>query len=340
MILRLFMTTVKEYKRFTDELPVNHEVVVNDVLTNKDYVYENVRLMLLRKYFQKSNTGGDVCIPNVIAQAKLDYPRDEIELDDLLNDYKSSCEPALKHILSDGTERTLLDSINDIIYGLYLHGDKDKIEHLCIDDENIRNYCIVLFVKEIERVLFKLYGILDKNGVKAIEHESHISAPVLSFNSDTDNNEHITGSPYWSNLKGKELDETNIVEYYRQFLNNGDSTDVLVWVTAYAFTRLLADDTSSINSLREMVCKSSMISWGDFSKAREAWKEIDSPGFSSKVRYNDNKDEAYVHIFPNVIEGFAVESKYLVPNVYKIVLRKEKSTSEWKVFSFVGELLK
>lgn len=66
MILRLFMTTVKEYKRFTDELPVNHEVVVNDILTNKDYVYENVRLMLLRKYFQKSNTGGDLCIPNVI----------------------------------------------------------------------------------------------------------------------------------------------------------------------------------------------------------------------------------------------------------------------------------
>lgn len=337
MLLKIFMTTVNEYKRFVSELPIDHEAASKDILSNKDYVYENVRLMLLRKYIQFSRTGGDVYIPNIIAQAKVDYPEDENELDDILTDYKTSCEPALKHILSDGTERTLSDSINDIIYGLYLHGDSDKIERLFIDDENIRNYCIVLFIKEVERVLFRIFDFLDKHGVGAIDKKPYAFAPVISFNSDTDTNDHIIGSPYWSNLRGKEIDGSNIEKYYSDFLKNDNTDDVLVWVTAYAFTQLLADEASTVDRLRQMVCKSTILSWGDFSEARDTWKGIESPGFSSKVRYNDNKDEAYIHIFPNVIEGFVIESKYLVSGIYKLILRREETTSEWKVFALAGE---
>lgn len=340
MLLKVFMTTVKEYKRFADELPVNHESIGINILTNKEYVYENVRLMLLRKYIQTSRSGGDVYIPNIIAKAESDYPEEKNKLDDILNDYRSSCEPALKHFLSDGTERTLSDSINDIIYGLYLHGDKDKIERLSIDDENLRNYCIVLFVKEIERILFNLYDLLNSLGVQAIEQKDFTSAPVLSFDSDEDTNGHISGSPYWSNIKGKDLDEAKAVEYYNQFLNNKNPNknpnDILIWLTAYTFTRLLDDESSSIDLLKQIVCKSTLTKWGDFSDIRKAWKKIDSPGISSTVRYN-NKNEAYVYILPKVIKSFAIESKHQVTNIYKIILRKETETSEWKIFSFVGK---
>lgn len=335
MLLKIFMTTVKEYKRFINELPIDHEIAINDVLTDKAYVFENVRLMLLRKYIQSSHSGGDVYIPNVIAQAKVDFPEDETLLDDLLKDYTVSCEQTLRHILSIGTERTLIDTINDIIYGLFLHGDSDKVLRLSKDDENIRNYCIVLFVKEVERVLLNLFNYLEKQGVETIEQENYTSAPVISFDAD-DNANNITGSPYWKNLKGIDIDESNAEEYYSQFFNDNDSNDIDVWITAYAFFQALANEGTSLSDLKQLVCSSTLNSWGDFSDARNAWSKINSPGISSKVRYNEDKSEAYVHVFPNVIEGFAIESKYLVPNIYILTLRKDTIINQWKVFSFKG----
>jgi len=50
MVLELFQTTVREYKRFAKQLPIDFPKVLSGDFSDSTYVAVHTRLMLLRKY--------------------------------------------------------------------------------------------------------------------------------------------------------------------------------------------------------------------------------------------------------------------------------------------------
>jgi len=106
MNLELFMTTMREYKRFVVQLPLSKNENNPDIINEFEYVSVQTRLMLIRKYVVKGNEEkGNVVIDNIINEAKNVFPENIIFLDELLCNYVNVKENKLfEHILSDGTK--------------------------------------------------------------------------------------------------------------------------------------------------------------------------------------------------------------------------------------------
>ena len=64
--------------------------------------------------------------------------------------------------------------------------------------------------------------------------------------------------------------------------------------------------------------------WGDFSAAHTELLKHDKIGFSSKVRYNDKHDMAYVLLFKNIDGKFIIDQPHLSTDISAITLVKEK----------------
>lgn len=113
--------------------------------------------MLLRKY---GNFNEKVYIGNIIKEAIKKYSSKKEQFDNLFEDYKKIEKQQLEYILSDGTKLNLYKTIEDVMYGLYLHADLEKIERLAKTEESLRFVCVRKYVEELENVLLKVYDLL------------------------------------------------------------------------------------------------------------------------------------------------------------------------------------
>lgn len=330
MKLELFQTTVQEYKRFAQQLPVDHSKAIENTHDEEIYVAEHIRLMLLRKYTR--NGRGNLYIPDIVKEAKEKFPEDNEYLDEVLKRFQGSCEQSLKHFLSDGSERTLDESIDDIMYGLHLHADEARIQRIALDNENLRIYCVISFVKEVESILCELFSFLEEHEISSIEKGSYLSAPTIRFETD-DTTGIITGSPFWKNINGHDINEKESIKYFEKFLNFENTEDTLIWMKAYEFTQLLSKDNFSYDQMKKIVFDENIDDWGDFSEAINYFNSIPSPGYRSVVRYNEQHNAAYVYILPNVESSFTVESKHLIGDLCIITLIKDPKNDDWKVFA-------
>ena len=83
-----------------------------------------------------------------------------------------------------------------------------------------------------------------------------------------------------------------------------------------------------------MVFESTVEQWGNFNEAVSFYKQIPNPGNSSRVRYNDERDAAYVVVFPNVEESFMFDAPHVTSGVKVMTFIKDPFTSQWKIFAF------
>lgn len=79
--------------------------------------------MLLKKY---GNFNEKVYIGNIIKEAIKKYSSKKEQFDNLFEDYKKIEKQQLEYILPDGTKLNLYKTIEDVMYGLYLHADLEK----------------------------------------------------------------------------------------------------------------------------------------------------------------------------------------------------------------------
>ena len=135
-----FMRLTEEYKRFADYFNgIQNRVIEQN--EDDEYVSVHTRLMLLRKYGQKN----DFNLKNVLKKAGRRFPKYKEQF----NGYKAQYDSIYKgfeYILPDGTSQNIGDAIEDIIYGLYLHPDSDRIQRVCIAEDSIR-YAVTKFEK-------------------------------------------------------------------------------------------------------------------------------------------------------------------------------------------------
>ena len=66
-------------------------------------------------------------------------------------------------ILSDGTSLNLYKAIEDVMYGLYLHADPDKIERLLKTNKNVYLMAVKEYITVLEGIVVDTYNsIADK----------------------------------------------------------------------------------------------------------------------------------------------------------------------------------
>lgn len=337
MRLALFQNTVREYKRFTQQLPINYSKAMSGDFSDSTYVAAQTRLMLLRKYTRSGR--GNLYLIELVTEAIRCFPEHINYLSEFQTRFLQSCDQSLIHTLADGTDRTLDESIDDTMYGLHLHADVERILRIAQDNELLRLYCIVTFVKEIESLVIELFDFFEANGVSYIEKAQHLRAPAIHLevqNSDIHDVQRVSGSPFWSNLIGFDITEENSNEIITSVFKQYSYEEWKIWKTAYLFTQLLVQERFSYDEMKNVVYENTIADWGDFSEAIAYYKTIPSPGMSSVIRYNDKHNVAYINIYPRVEEGFVIETTQIISDIYVITLVRDDKLDEWRVYAFGG----
>lgn len=325
--LKLFMYTFEEYLKFSTERKIHD---ITDDFDNNDYISINTRLIILRKYGDK---GDKVFIEKVIKEASNEFPKIKDELNELLKSYKQIENQQFEYRLSNGKVMNLYETIEDVMYGLYLHADYNRINRLRIQNEKMRFIAVRKYVEEMEKILFELYNLLKKNVTDYGNNPTDAVADIISLEINDASSKNITSS-YWQNLSGSDAnyDEIGIL------IENMSIEDKQIMALALIFINELKKEKMRINILKKLVFPSTRHNWGDFSAAKMFYDAIPNAGLSTKVRYNERHDMAYVRIMPKVDKAFKIESPQVIPSVYEICFYKKSEKLGWKIFSFGGHL--
>lgn len=329
---QLFLYTVDEYKRFQNNLPVKNSSSLTDEYSETDYICVQVRLMLLRKYFSGGKNPENVNINNIVSKGQQEFPLVAKNFEEIGDKFKNIEKQQIEQLLSDGTKLNLYMTIEDTVYGLYLHADENRIQRLCHTNESIRFSCIRKFVLEIEKVVFELYDLLKECGVSPEIECDKLKSPMLYLGDPDNNTQAVTGSPYWGNVYGRDATEEDLTAIGEQL----GIEEMYILSLCMTFAEELKTIPLRTKKLKKFIHPAARTDWGDFKEAQSFYLRIPNPGFSTKVRYNDAKDTAYVRFFPKVDDAFFLDTPHVFSDVYEFSLGKW--FGKWMIYSFGGHL--
>lgn len=333
MYLELFMTTMKEYKRFAKQLPLQNNIYLTDSYDEAIYIAVQTRLMLLRKYTSKGKKN-HVYIENLINEAKINYPHEMDCLDDIQIRFLQINSQSFEQILSDGTKLNLYESIEDIMYGLYLHADQDKIIRLSCTNEHMRFLCTKRYVENVEAIVLELYDFLAKINVSSISEKNHTKAPIIYLGESDPSVQQIKQSPYWGNMYGQDATNNEVA-----LLSQGLSIEeVEILLKAIIFLDELKKENVSTDIMKNIVFEQQIEDWGDFSEAVSFYKKIINPGISNRVRFNQIKNVAYVRILPQVDNAFVISTPHIISDIYEVTFIKDNNINDWRIFALGGHI--
>lgn len=328
---QLFLYTVDEYKRFANHLPVNNPDGLTGNYSEEDYIGIQVRLMLLRKYYS-NNTKENVNFKRIITDAQTAFPSRISEFQFLWKEFDEIENQQMEHLLADGTKLNVYTAIEDSVYGLYLHADENRIIRLENTAEAIRFFCTRKYIFQIEAVIFKLYDLLKDCGVTSQITSNVIRSPMVYLGDTSKNTQSVTRSPYWSNIYGRDATDDDL-------LKTGQKTsqeELRMLRLCIEFSVELMKSQLQIKKLKKYIHPAARRIWGDFSAAKMLMESIPNPGFSSKVRYNKEKDTAYIRIYPRVDDAFILDTPHVFCEGYEFALGKW--FGKWKIYYFGGHL--
>ena len=327
--LKLFIITVNEYKRFSLQLDNFDEL---DNYNELSYVKINTKLMLLRKY---GNKKGSVSIENILIQMLNKYPNNIGQLKQLIADYKKIESQQFTYILADGTKLNLYETIEDVMYGMYLHADQDRIKRLSSTEESLRFIGVRKYVEDLEKIVLQTFDLLvSLEDVSCIKNINHSRATAIYLGDTTKNKQNIKKSPYWSNLYGKDGTNLDLANIEKGFTTE----DMEIILKCLDFLNELEKDKISIKKMDNLIFLPTKKDWKDYSETKKFYSQIVKPGLSSKVRYNKEKNMAYVRIFPQVDDLFIIDTPHIITNICEICLVKINNKSEWKIYSMGAHL--
>ena len=184
--------------------------------------------MLLRKY---GNNRENVFVEKVIISALEVFPEKDEVLTDILKKYNEVINLQIEQILPDGTKLSLYRTIEDVMYGLFLHADKDKIHRLRETDEKLRFTCVRKYVEDLEKVLFMLYACLSDYNELFFEEIKKDRATVVYLGDKDENNQQMINVPYWTNLYGHDADEKELAKIKSEC--NADEIEIQLKCTIF-----------------------------------------------------------------------------------------------------------
>lgn len=326
--IKLFLYTIEEFKRFSDFFNVKTKHSLTDGYTQDEYIATQTKLIILRKYTSKPDA---VYICKILEMAINEFPKSADIFVRLLDEYNAIENRQIQTILADGTKINLRQSIENVMYGLYLHADENKIKQLLQMDSTLGFALIREYVESIENLVFKVYdalvGCVENKFVKA----EYKKAPVLFLGEDI-SEQKIESSSFWSNLYGKDASDSDL----KEIINDNGLEDNIILLICTEFMNEITKEDYSVKSLEKLIFPPTRSDWGDFSKLHDMCTKEKKIGFSSTVRYNDKHDMAYVHLLRNVEGAFIIEQPHLIQDVCVITLVHDSDKLGWRIFK-IGE---
>ena len=301
---------------------------LTDGYSQDDYIAIQTKLIILRKYGSKSDA---VYMKKILQAAINEFAESSDLFEKFLDEYNAIENKQLQTILADGTKINLRQTIENVMYGLYLHADENKIMQLLQMDVSLCFVLIREYVESLESLVFKTYDALIlcvENKLKKTEFKK---APAV-FLGDINSKQEITDAPFWSNLYGKNADDKELEE----IISENELEDNEILLICVAFMKEVRKEEYSVQYLEKLVFPPTRKDWGDFSELHQIFQQEENIGYSSKVRYNDKHDMAYVHLFRNVEGAFIINQPHLIQDICVITLVHDSDELGWRIFQ-IGE---
>ncbi len=334
--LKNFIFTVSEYKRFADYFKTDSGHHLLDDYSSEDYIAIQTKLLLLRKYGSKGQKN-TVFLRNVLECAKEEFKEKSREFELLIDKFERVQKNEIETILSDGKSSNLYETIENVMYGLYLHADTKRIEDLLKIDRNLLFVATRKYVEELEEVVLESYDLLFDLVDYKYEQQEYKKAPILAINDkqqDVSAGHNIKGSPFWSNLYGKDASQ----EDFNTIIGTNSLEDNLILIKGIVFLEEGIKDDYNKGFLAKMVFPYTTKDWGDFSSLNSFLKELGPLGCSSRVRYNDRHDMAYMNIYQNVDGAFVIDTPQIFYGNAKVLTFVKDKKGDWKVYCFGDKL--
>jgi len=325
-LLFLFLKEVEEYQKIIDIIPLEQkqeQVFINADKENMAKI--NIRAVFLRKFISRPE---NVHIAKIVKYAQEIIPWEFDNLQKIYDSYVERYESDYIQVDSKGKEFNLRETFDDVVYGFYLHADINRVQRLNDSTDTARYVLMKEFVNLIEDTLFQLYEVIKQENCSAVSEESFLEkAPVIRKKEFKKVYDALGG--YWDNLDADKL----VPRKVRKIWENWSQEDIAVYSVGVKFLENVYDNKTAEKDMQDIVFQPTKTDW-DFEELTQLVKKKEY-GISSSVKYNKNKDVAYLKVLPNVDEGFIVEREQLIP-ADSITLVKDPEINQWRVFAFGG----
>lgn len=293
-----------------------------------------IKLILLRKYCSPEH--GESKLPAIVLIERFmelfpDKKTDGESLIEEINQIENKMDAVT---LGDGSNLSLRKTIELELYGIYLHSDYKKIMQLQVSDTTLRLIAMRRYVDIYESVLIRFYRLLKSCGIEEIQEKAVEKAEVIRPIPNDQSEQNVKLSPYWSNIYGRDASDSELIED----LIGKSEEDKFVILSAIAFINEVEKDEPNVEALQQFVHPSTVNEWGDFREVSAMMRGYNNIGFSSKVRYNERHDMAYVTLFDNVDNGFFIEDHQIINDSKYVTLVIDENSDEWRVYA-IGDRL-
>lgn len=333
-ILSLFLYSINHYDRTINQLSVSEGLrrfdgsssTVEFALASfdSDCVAIDVRLMLQRKYFSRSDK---VRLKKLIEAAQIASIVDEADANKLCSQLISLNSRPIEISLSGGTTISgQYANVEDATYGSLLHADLDRSLRLVRFPQEMRLLSLAPYILAREDLLHDFRDLCLGVELEPLNENLTENEPILRWCETSKSERAIKKSPYWSNVAGRDLDEGE----FEIITSNNTLDDNTAIAIASLFFELLLDHSLNISKLQKMVREESLGDWGDFEQAAGIARAIESPGVSTHVMHMGGEDSVQVKFLPHVNSAWITETPQLLRNTGCLIcLTKQKGV--WKV---------
>lgn len=195
--IKLFLYTVDEYKKFADFFSVKKEHSLVEGFTEGEYVAIQTKLIILRKYGSNRDA---VYLIDILNEAIDRFPEKKEDFINLQNLFSEAQNNQMETILADGRSKSLFSTIEDVMYGLFLHADENRIEDITKIDRRLLFIATRKYVEDLEKIVLKAYELLNSLVVDKYEQQQFTHVPVISVSNNRQDVQDISNSPYWTNI--------------------------------------------------------------------------------------------------------------------------------------------
>jgi len=322
--LRIFVYTIEEYLKFAKCFSE-----LDDAENNPDhkYILLQTKLLLIRKY---EIINEPIYLRNVLDAVSATWPELTDSIDTLHKRIDEIESSKMEILLSDGTKRSLHESIEDVMYGMYLHAEKAKIEQLIKTNMTTYLFAVDRYVSYWESLLTDTYNLIEERISDKYTHDDFERASVIFAGDDSEQGQDIHSVPFWSNLRGRDAKPEEVQALFEQMSEEERGIAAL----AQLFILELQKDDYSVDFLKKMIYPVVKQYWGDFSNAHKMLSGIEF-GYSSKVRFDDSGNNAHVLLFKNFNpEGlFIINQPHYSEDIVPLYLKRDDECSDWKIVS-------
>lgn len=333
-VIEIILYQMREYRKIANATKLSrktaklnlteHPRLPIELLSDSDYAALSVRLMLQRKHFVFDK---DIHVRDVINAALELYPQLQDELSTLYNKLNWMKQRDFETTHSDGKKTSgYYHNTEEVLYGILLHSDIQKIEHVTDFSLNYLLAAIAPFILERERVLYRLVHLLEIAGARAYKAPEGRRGQVLRFAKSTPEKQQVVESPFWSNLIARDGTPSEFNDRWNNY--NKNTREIIL--LCFEFVQQLRSRPLDVATLGRLVHPSTRKSWGGFSQVASMISKYSSLGMSDSIELFNLGRCARVKLFPGVNELIVIDTPQFV-SLSRMVLRKHHR--EWKVWS-------